>query len=580
MTVMGAPVESPWWDDPDFDWTWGSPGELLSLLASFYPDGAAVTAVTQDVQLDVQPVPDIAVLELWQEVLKQAAIKKRFPALMERLLEDQSGKESHPLIASLRDSLFASPASPSSGPVSGLQAVTSAGEGLGDAVACVQALLNLIWRTAVVRIEGHESGTGFLVGENLVLTAAHVVEAANHASRVGRSIVAVFDFNGGGGQSHAETGSPVRVHSILCSSPPTPGERGQIRGKDWEAPPDHLDFALLQLAESVPKVCTIDGMLTDRGYYVLDPDPYRFDLGSMLIVAQYPLRDFLKLSYITRPPQVNSLETRIKYTGNTLQGSSGGPMVDTRGRLVALHHYSTAKENHGVPMSAIAQKLKSGPYAGLFEVREHSGAIHIGRYSADAGERVCEGIADDYQCVADELSISVSISNAHALWNYLSSNGTLFKLRGALARLGYSELVYILDYDLTKIDRSRIASVEDQASRLAQSIGRARTARGVGDLLASTTIPRHLAARLGRDMDSLPALQDHPFLALQWRMNWSGEFGRAKASLGKLVQTLPASKAHARRVFDDVSDMIAHAQEIKAAAIALHGLARSPVLSL
>ncbi len=580
MTVIGAPVESPWWNDPDFDWTCGSPGELLSLLASVYPDGTAVTAVAQDAQLDVQPEPNTALLDLWQGVLKQAAIKKRFPALMESVLDDQSGKESHPLIASLRDNLFASPAAPSSGPVSGLQAVTSAGDGLGDAVACVQALLNLIWRTAVIRIEGHESGTGFLVGENLVLTAAHVVEAANRGSRGARSIVAVFDFNGGGGQSHAETGSPVRVHSILCSSPPTPGERDRNKGEDWEAPPDHLDFALLQLAESVPKVRTIDGMLTDRGFYVLDPDPYRFDLGCMLIVAQCPLRDFLKFSYITRSPEVNSLETRIKYAGNTLQGSSGGPVVDTRGRLVALHHYSTGKENHGVPMSAISQKLKRGRYAGLFEVREHGGAIHIGRYSADARERVCEGIADDYQRVADELSVSVPISNAYALWNYLSSNGTLDKLRDALVRLSYSELVYILDYDLTKIDRSRIACVEDQASRLARSMGRASTARGAGDLLASTTIPRHLAARLGGDMDSLPTLQDHPFLALQWRMNWSAEFGRAKASLGNLAQTLPASKAHARRVLDDVGDMIEYAQEIEAAATALHRLARSPVLSV
>src|SRR6266496_1909559 len=115
MTVIGAPVESPWWNAPDFDWTCGSPGELLSLLASVYPDGTAVTAVAQDAQLDVQPEPNTALLDLWQGVLKQAAIKKRFPFFMVRVPPKSTLFPYTTLIASLRDNLFASPAAPSSG---------------------------------------------------------------------------------------------------------------------------------------------------------------------------------------------------------------------------------------------------------------------------------------------------------------------------------------------------------------------------------------------------------------------------------------------------------------------------------
>ena len=41
--------------------------------------------------------------------------------------------------------------------------------------------------------------------------------------------------------------------------------------------------------------------------------------------------------------------------------------MDTRGRLVAIHHYSMRRVNQGIPISAIAQNLISSGYAGLFD---------------------------------------------------------------------------------------------------------------------------------------------------------------------------------------------------------------------
>jgi len=573
---------SSWWKDPDFDWTSGNPGVLLGLLATSYPDGGAIEAVAKAAGCGFQPGSGTSApaVELWKQVLRRAAAAHCLPALMQAALAGQAKNERLPVLASLWESLPSLPGQPAEGPIDGLQAVTSAGAGLGDAVACVQAMVNLIWRTAAIRVKGAERGTGFLVGDNLLLTAAHVVEAAKREPSRPIPIAAVFDFNSTSGASYSESGIVIPVDGIICDSPPTPGERGPGGGEDWEASPENLDFALLQLAEPAPKVRAADGTLTGRGCYVLDPDSYDFTLGPVLIIAQYPLRDFLKFSYIAQPPEQNQQGTRIRYLGNTLMGSSGGPVVDTRGNLVALHHYSTRTKNQGVPASAIAQHLEHSRYAGLFETDGSTGAAHFGVYSADAKERVCQGMAHDCEVVARALGIPVVIHDAYALWDWLATHRTLYKLRRTLADLGREDLAHVLDYDLTKVDRPTIERISDQAAQLVSSILPAATSRTPVDLLASTAVARHLATKLRRQLSSLPVLQEHPLLALQWRMNWSQEFIRAETALGKLTRALPANSGQARRALSGVDNMIRYASETEAAAAALKELARSPALSL
>ena len=353
---------------------------LLGLLESSYPDRAAVEAICGTAGFCLAPEPDSSAraAELWRQALRRAAEKQRVRPLMEAVLADQGKNDRHPLFASLLDNLFSSPREPAAGPIDGLQAITAAGAGIGDAIASVQALMSLVWRTAVVKVNGRENGTGFLVGDNLLLTAAHVVDGANREPGRRPPISAVFDFNSESRTSYAETGTAVPVDGVICESPPTPGETGVIPGQDWEASPANLDFALMQLAEPAPAVRAPDGTLVGRGRYVLDPDSYDFARSGMLIIAQHPLRDFLKFSYITRPPTINFQATRIGYQGNTLMGSSGGPVVDTRGNLVALHHYSGRGRNQGVPASAIARHLGNSRYAGLFETKQSAGPAHFG----------------------------------------------------------------------------------------------------------------------------------------------------------------------------------------------------------
>jgi hypothetical protein len=231
-----------------------------------------------------------------------------------------------------------------------------------DVLAIAQALEDLSLRTAVIVINGQPSGTGVLVAEDLVLTAAHVIDASNWPLAASKSIVTVFDLEGRLGRDQAETGSIVPVAAIVWGSPPTSAEAARTTKEYWSTTPENLDFALLRLALPVPVPATrkTAGTTASRGYYTLSPDVYGFEGVSKLLVAQDALGDFLRFSSINHPPKLNSSGTRIRYRCDTLRGSSGGPIIDTRGRLVAIHLYSMGGGvNLGIPISAIVQNLKS-----------------------------------------------------------------------------------------------------------------------------------------------------------------------------------------------------------------------------
>jgi hypothetical protein len=257
-----------------------------------------------------------------------------------------------------------------------------------DVTAYVQAVTNLSLRTALISIEGQISGTGVLVQEDLVLTAAHVIDARTLTAS--KSIAAVFDSEERPGRSRTVTGIRIPVAHIVWGSPPTRAEVRGTAGEDWNAPSENLDFALLQLAVPVPVPAAWKTVArtSSRGYYLLDPDIYRFESASMLMLAQYSLDGFLKLSRIKHPPQLNSAGTRIRYRCNTVQGFSGAPIVDTRGKLVAIHHYSMGGVKEGIPISAIARNLASSPHADLFNKSAPRGTLPGGpRHLVSSGDK-------------------------------------------------------------------------------------------------------------------------------------------------------------------------------------------------
>jgi Trypsin-like peptidase domain len=387
-----------WWNDPATDWDIGVAAKVVDVLSYAYGTRDRVRPIAVSVGVDWMASPStVAVRSLWQWVLRQAA--GRVLDLVAVVLHDESSSQFHtPLRGLLGDRLgevdarnvaiHGLPPPPTVGPDSmvnnivdadpstvdatrgELQAITAVNAGWTDPRAAIQATLDMMVRTALIEVAGQSSGTGFLVGDNLVLTAAHVLDGRNwppspHPSQV----QVVFDYMFVG-RSPAETGTRVAVAEFVTGSLPTTAEADGVVGADWDASSDHLDFALLKLATPPPDPPP-DALIRTaaRGHYHLQSvqNDYNFGGCRSYMIMEHPVGDFLKLSPMDGSPVLSEGRTRIRYGGNTLAGASGSPVVDRGGRLVGLHHYFGGGNNQGVPIAAIARALLNGAHAGLFQ---------------------------------------------------------------------------------------------------------------------------------------------------------------------------------------------------------------------
>jgi hypothetical protein len=380
-----------WWDDPATDWTQGQQSRILDLLTRAFQRRDEIAPFAEAIGLDWRAAPDgtASAREVWLWVLEQAAATGRvldlvaevlhhpgsaaFRAPFHRMLGDRSFATDarralrHGLAAlaerldGFGDRMRSAVSEPADGPVGGLEAITSPPAGLGDPKTYAQAIINATRRTAMIEVAGRPRGTGLLVGPDLLLTAAHVLDPRCWPPSGSSDVVAVFDYFHASGRSHAETGTRIGVTEFVCGSLPTTAETDGV-AQDWEAPADRLDFAILRLAKRVPGT---PEDATARGHYSLEPGAYSFDQASLLFIVQHPLGEFQAFSFVKQPPHRNGNGTRIRYRSNTVYGSSGSPVIDTSGRLVAIHHYSAGSTNQGVPVSEIAKMIIAGPHAAL-----------------------------------------------------------------------------------------------------------------------------------------------------------------------------------------------------------------------
>jgi len=395
MTHMGDDAgDLSWWVDPETDWTRGDPGRVADLLAAAYPDTALIRGLAESAGIDGSGTPvAVPAREAWALVLARAARAERVLDVMAEVLQDGATEVFHPPLRSMLGghlglvngrrslkfgldersadgtdpvvtSLCEVPSQAGDEPVTGLQAITSLPDGLEDPRALVQGLLDAMQRTAMIEVSGIPRGTGFLVGPDLVLTAAHVVDARRWPPEPRPEVSARFDYAPQQGRSQAESGVEVPVAEFVTGSLPTAAEIA-ANVVDWNAPADRLDFALLRLGFPVPPV-EAEGVARPRGDYALATTDYDFAGSPILLIVQHPLGGFQRVSFIRAAAEPNAAGTRVRYRGNTLAGSSGSAVIDSRGRLVALHHYSGRGKNQGVPVSAIARMLAGGGFSVLF----------------------------------------------------------------------------------------------------------------------------------------------------------------------------------------------------------------------
>lgn len=191
---------------------------------------------------------------------------------------------------------------------------------------------------------GRPLGTAFLVGRDLILTAAHVVDARLAPLP---SLMARFDFI-----TSTETGEL------------NPGNRYALAPSPILAssPPGDLDLALVKLAEPIGERSAHDDQFS-RGWVDLASANVEPVPGTAIAIFQHPEGGPLKVAMSTNSVVRHEEKLkRILYRTDTAPGSSGGPCFDIDWRFVAMHTghaFQLGNFNMGVPAKMIIDWLRS-----------------------------------------------------------------------------------------------------------------------------------------------------------------------------------------------------------------------------
>lgn len=217
---------------------------------------------------------------------------------------------------------------------------------------------------------GTSFGTGFLVGPDLLLTNYHVVEPIVDGDNDGSSIVARFDY--AETAQGPTTGLPVPALQdgwLVAHGSYTQEEKDGYPDQAQPAAAE-LDFALVRLSRPVGAEPLFPDLPegVKRGWLPLPTAAPAIQKDMPLLILQHPENAPLKLAVDTQ--SVIGLRCggrRLRYRTNTEAGSSGAPVFDIHGQLVALHHLgfpvwpanAPGEYNQGVPIAAIYQHLKT-----------------------------------------------------------------------------------------------------------------------------------------------------------------------------------------------------------------------------
>jgi N-acetylmuramoyl-L-alanine amidase len=207
-------------------------------------------------------------------------------------------------------------------------------------------------RTGGVDFRGNQGswvGTGFLVAPNLFLTNHHVLNSVEVARRAELE----FDFE-------------VPEADLISGIAPPPTER-QI----FKADPDRL-FVTSEVEGGLDFTFVwVDGAAAkDYGIIPMERASFTGKPGEQAIVIHHPGGQPKQVS-LDDADIVGITATTVHYSSDTLGGSSGSPVFDAQGRLIALHHASVPQTvtlpdgqtshvvNEGIKIGAIAVDLEN-----------------------------------------------------------------------------------------------------------------------------------------------------------------------------------------------------------------------------
>jgi hypothetical protein len=209
------------------------------------------------------------------------------------------------------------------------------------------------------------SGTGFLVGPDLVLTCRHVLKTFPDGCDIhadDRRIELYFDFHQGDPVQNVGPNLPLArkvgldkswlVASGAATEPD--GMLGPLTAEDIARISGSLDFVLLRLEEPLGLQPIDRGGGRRRGWIPLPPDgvPRKLFDEDWIIIPQHPF-GFPQRIDVGRFRERDQTKTRIWYSTNTAKGTSGAPCFNQSFHLVGVHNAYVGPEANPVANQAI-----------------------------------------------------------------------------------------------------------------------------------------------------------------------------------------------------------------------------------
>ncbi len=200
------------------------------------------------------------------------------------------------------------------------------------------------------RADGGWRGTGFIVGKNLLLTNHHVLNSMD----VARAASAQFDY-----EIQAADLLALRLDAKPAfQSYKLDPKRLFVTSK---ADGSGLDYTFVWIEEAASEA---------YGIISMERSSFTTQEREPVFVVHHP-QGRLKEASLDDTETVRMRSTVIHYTADTDYGSSGAPVFDRNGRLIALHHARNGDEpvrmsdgrlvdtvNEGIKIAAIAMDLE------------------------------------------------------------------------------------------------------------------------------------------------------------------------------------------------------------------------------